>query len=198
MIKKHFGWPRPIVNLKSGETYYLFPNTDEYRTSQDDVEVARLCNQPEIYDFLFRTMLAGAPYGIEHAKGFLEWSNEGWKSSQYFVFLLRDAKGTPVGCIDIKGNDLQASEIGYWCSSEVTGLMTNTVKSVSQLAKSVGFRKLVAITLVNNQRSQSVLKNNGFSDVGEFEDDGVRKRKYEKALISDDDFAPPRFEGAHR
>ena len=175
-------WPKRIPQKNSSESFFLWPNTAEFQQENDAEAVRTLCNQPLIYDFLFRKMLGGRPYDLDFARGFFNWSDEGWKSSQYFVFLLRNAAGDPVGCIDIKQFDLSGSEIGYWCSSAVNGVMSNTVAALCEWAGDVGFKNLRAIALFDNLRSQTVLKKNGFVWKEDFVEEGDQKRLFTKPL----------------
>jgi len=121
---------------------------------------------------------------VEFARGFLDWADQGWRSSQYFVFLLRTAEGAPVACMDLKEGDLERSEIGYWCSAAASGLMTNAVSLLAEVAGRVGFRSLTAVTLADNQRSQNVLLRTGFREEGAFLDEGVAKRRYGRQLAA--------------
>lgn len=175
------GWPRGVQNAKTGKAYVVVPNCHEFQRPGDDAVVARLCNETAIYNFLFRERLAGQPYPLEYARGFLEWADQGWRS-QYFVFLVRNAEGTPVACMDLKESNLERSEIGYWCSTSVSGLMTNAVALLAEVAGQVGFRSLTAVTLADNLRSQAVLRRTGFQEEGDFLEEGVAKRRYGKRL----------------
>lgn len=176
------GWPQTVQNAKTGEVYGVVPNCHEFQRPGDDTVVARLCNETAIYDFLFRARLGGQPYPLEYARGFFDWADQGWWSSLYFVFLVRNGEGAPVACMDLKECNLERSEIGYWCSAAVSGLMTNAVALLVDVAGRVGFRNLTAVTLADNHRSQSVLLRTGFQEDGEFLD-GAAKKRYRKPLL---------------
>ena len=59
------------------------------RRPQRVAEVTRICNEPLVYDVLFRRDLGGAPYPPEKSRSFLEWAHRGWREGTHFVFLVQ-------------------------------------------------------------------------------------------------------------
>jgi RimJ/RimL family protein N-acetyltransferase len=150
-------------------------------TDEQIGNLVSVCNQPLIYDVLFRKALGDAPYDAEHARGFLTWARAGWESNSHFVFLLVDPSGLVAGALDIKSADRNGAEIGYWCSSEHRGLMVNSVRELLEFARRHGFACLWARVDPLNAGSKRVLELNGFHVVGECPDHPNRIR-YERPL----------------
>ncbi len=136
--------------------------------------IARVCNQTAIYDFLFRARLGGNPYQTCDAAQFLTWAAKGWREQTHFVFLLLDSAELVVGALDIKSAAPAGAEIGYWCSNEHRGLMTNAVKSLTELARAAGFISLWARVRKDNAASIRVLQRNGFTFKGDWAADATR------------------------
>ena len=123
--------------------------------------IAAICNEPEVYEWLFRDLFAGRPYEEANARDWLQWSRDGWSSGTHYVFaVIDDDEGIAAAC-DIKSREPNA-EIGYWASQRHRGVMTNAVKAMCALAREAGFRELFARTKEKNLRSQAVLERAGF------------------------------------
>lgn len=152
-------------------------------TDTDYEKVVAICNQPEVYNnMVFTKRLNEAPYELKHAKGFLSWASKGWESLEYFVFLIRNRENEVIGCIDIKSNDLNNGEIGYWMDGNFPGFMTNVVIALTEAAKKAGYKKLVAYTDPNNEKSQRVVERAGFINAGKILIDGENLVAFEKIL----------------
>jgi RimJ/RimL family protein N-acetyltransferase len=146
-------------------------------------EVARVCNEPLVYDVLFRRGLGGAPYPAAAARGFLEWAHRGWREGTHFVFLVRSGSGAVQAALDLKAARLEAEEIGYWASARAPGYMTPAVAALCDLARSAGYRSLYARTRPDNERSAAVLRRNGFRELeGSVADGAAATRTFVKAL----------------
>lgn len=159
-----------VFNYKTGEECSLVSNDNPSKISETDlIKITEICNQPSIYNFLFKFRLEGRPYTIDDAKGFVEWIAEGWKNQQWFVFLIRNNQNEIIGAIDIKSNNLDSAEIGYWADGNYSGIMTNAVKKIIEIAALAGYKSLYATTMPNNDRSQNVLTRNSFIRNGEME-----------------------------
>jgi len=155
-----------IRNYRSGEVYILQPAIDVHVTEKLKQQIVSRCNEPAIYEFLFRSKLAGKPYEIKMASEFIDWSRCGWETHEYFVFFISNYHGELVACIDIKSANLASAEIGYWASTKFPGIMTNAVIQLSQLAKQTGFLRFFANVRKDNLKSANVLTRAGF----EFDD----------------------------
>lgn len=151
----------------------IIPVSDKIRLTDKNIdEIVEICNQELVYELLFREKLNGEKYKRLNAKSFVTWANKGWKESLYFVYLARLKDGKIVGAIDIKSNNLDLGEIGYWMDINFPGYMTNIVFGLAQQAKRVGFRKLVAYTKLENIKSKGVLERAGFDYSGQEKKEG--------------------------
>ena len=172
-----------IYNFKTGEECFLVSNEDEGNFSEADLlKITEICNQPAVYDFLFKEKLGNEPYELEKAKKFAKWVVEGWQKQEWFVFLIRRNEGEIVGAIDIKSNDLEMAEVGYWADENFAGIMTNATGKIVELAKKAGYKKLFATTKPNNERSQKVLSRNHFLRQGEMIKLGGKRFKFIRQL----------------
>lgn len=151
----------PVVNHLTGRTCFLVQASDLISDPLSVSQVASICNESDVYEWLFREPFTGRPYDEAKALEWLQWSRDGWLSGRHFVFaVVDDARWVNAAC-DIKSNE-PVAEIGYWASRQHRGVMTNAVKAMCGLAKEAGFRKLCARTKEKNLRSQAVLERSGF------------------------------------
>lgn len=135
-------------------------------TTKSINEIVRACNQEAVYKYLFKEKLKGKKYGKEEAQGFINWANEGWRKKSYFVFVVKTRDDKIIGALDIKSNNLESAEIGYWISCDYSGYMTNAVIKLSKRAKLAGYKSLVAFTKPRNYKSKRLLIRAGFGCVG--------------------------------
>ena len=142
------------IHLRRADT---FPND---KTTRD--QIASICNQPLVYDTLFRDRLEGATYSETDADEFIEWAHSGWQSGSHFVFFATNESNRIIGAVDIKSADLAAAEIGYWADSNYPGNMTNAVAALIHAAVETGFSRFTAYVKHNNQKSIRVLERAGF------------------------------------
>jgi RimJ/RimL family protein N-acetyltransferase len=162
----------PILNHVTGRPYDLTPAAELNPDAATLARIVAICNEPEVYDWLFREPLEGRPYPEEMARQWIEWSKAGWLAKTHFVFVVRDErKGVAAAC-DIKSNAPNA-EIGYWSSRHHRGVMTNAVAAMCSLAADAGFLELFARTKQRNLRSQAVLARAGFERSHDRADDHV-------------------------
>jgi RimJ/RimL family protein N-acetyltransferase len=153
----------PVENFRNGKTWHMLSLDENLDVTNVDYQrIVKVCNETPVYEFLFRDRLAGNPYSLEIAHSFIQWANQGWREQTYFVFILKDETGKIMAAIDIKSDNLEQAEIGYWATSEQPGIMTNAVVNLIMLAKQAGYKKLIANTQAQNQRSQGVLIRSGF------------------------------------
>lgn len=155
--------PTSFSSVKTGKAYTLERIGDLPATAEAVENIVAICNEPGIYDVLFRKRCAGTPYTTDSALSFLQWAAKGWAEKAYFVFAVLDGQGNQIGAVDIKSANLDGAEVGYWASARHQGVMTPAVGVLCQLAKRAGYRALTALTDVSNLRSQKVLLNNGFA-----------------------------------
>jgi RimJ/RimL family protein N-acetyltransferase len=151
-----------VVSAKTKKKYALDRITALPDTRETVENLVDICNEPDIYNALFRIMCQGKPYMSENARAFLDWAREGWEDNAHFVFVVLDDQERHIGALDIKSADLEGAEIGYWASSRHRGIMTPAVEVLCQVAKRAGYQSLTACAAVENGRSQKILLNNGF------------------------------------
>jgi len=183
-----------VVRHEVGDVYRMVSIDDRFFPTASDIEtIVHICNEPLVYGFLFRDRLEGRPYEEQDARDFLAWARECWASGEQMFFLVLDPLGQIAAAIDIAAPDeSHAGLVGYWCSSYHSGLMTNTVERLAELALQAGYLKFIALVECENVRSISVLKRTGFTHVGSVEqpisflgrplDKTVKFRRYERAL----------------
>lgn len=155
--------PLPIKRKGNAGLYFL-QRADEIVPTPEILEsIFETCNEPHIYNWLFKE---SKPQGYQRkdAADFLKWGAEGWKKNAYFLFLMVSDKEEIVGAIDIKGNEIEAGEIGYWISQRHRGLGTSAVEALKIAAKDAGFKQLYAQVKSGNASSTTILKRNGFEE----------------------------------
>lgn len=158
---------REIINFKTGEMCQMFGG-DQIVFSDKDIErITQICSQEEIYDNLFKRKFKGKSYTEENAQSFVNWVKKGWEEKAYFVFIVRDNDDNVIGTIDIKSSDLGGAEVGYWADQNVSGFMTNALRSLVEIATEAGYEGLYAKVLVRNNKSMGVLERAGFEKIEE-------------------------------
>jgi RimJ/RimL family protein N-acetyltransferase len=136
-------------------------------TDEDVEALITACNEPLIYHRLFQKRLHGRPYLRADAEHFFAWAHEGWKNKAWFVFLIRDPYYTLAGAIDIKSSYISDAEIGYWARANSSGIMTNALIQLSQLAKEAGYQRLIALIAPDNEKSIRVAMRAGFFQIND-------------------------------
>ncbi len=156
-----------ITRYNSGELYCLRSLDERFPVSNEDLNrITAICNEEQIYSFLFRDRLGGREYTVEDARSFIVWAKGCWEKQQAFFFLVRDPQGDIAACIDISSDDLCGSPIGYWAASKARGIMTNCVLKLSELAARAGYKILFALVEPENSKSADVLVRAGFTHTG--------------------------------
>jgi len=159
-----------IVNYLTKRPYYLVRACELEIGAGIIEQITSICNEPDVYDWLFRKPLSGKPYPEEKARQWLEWARAGWTADSHFIFaVVGEAKEIAAAC-QIKSND-EVAEIGYWASRLHRGVMTNAVGAMCLLAANAGFRALYAYTDEGNTRSESVVGRVGFVRVPDVRSD---------------------------
>jgi len=125
-------------------------------------EIYQSCSKDPIYKWLF-TKRFPEGYSLNNAKEFFLWAQASWKQGAHFVYLITDQKGSIVGSIDIRSNNLPLAETGYWVSPNHSGLASNALAKLIEIAKEAGYKALFAQVEARNVRSIKVLERNGFS-----------------------------------
>jgi RimJ/RimL family protein N-acetyltransferase len=151
----------PVSNHLTGRRYDLVRAADLVADAETLACITGICNEPEVYDWLFLAPLGGKPYREEKARQWIERSKEGWQKGSHFVFAVIDEDGKVAAACDIKSNE-PVAEIGYWASQQHRGVMTNAVSAMCLLAAGAGFRELYGRTRRGNVRSEAVLERAGF------------------------------------
>jgi len=153
----------PVMNYLTDSTYFLRRADEIEPTDEIHERLITIGNEPRVYSWLFEERLKGEAYGMTMAKGFFEMGTNGWRNHEQFVFILLTEDGCPAASIDIKSADINSAEIGYLCSIEHRGLMTNTVLALVSLATEAGYRMLWARSLKENKESSRVLVRAGYT-----------------------------------
>ncbi len=154
--------PTPVVNYFTGGFYDLIPCNQIAATWDRTAEVAAICNEPAVYEWLFRERLMGMSYTPEMAIDWLASASDGWRDQTHFCFAILNGAGKIAAACDIKSSNPDGAEIGYWCSASEPGIITNAVIALCGLAKQAGFRSLMAGARHGNFRSRAVLSRAGF------------------------------------
>ena len=159
-----------ISNFKNQKMYRLVSSKDLNPTNEQLESMVQACNSIEIFKWLFSEMCPNG-YTKENAIGFLKWARQGWLDNSHFVFLILSDDDKIVGAIDIKSNNLEAGEIGYWVHQDHSGLASNAVAKIIEIAKLAGYKTLFAQTKKGNEKSNQVLIRNLFEVTEKYKDD---------------------------
>lgn len=151
-------------NALTGTTYFLVSGDQIEPTPDRLLEITECANEPLVYDLLFRDRCEGTPYLKTDAADWIAWTHAGWKGNTHFSFVVQDETGRVVAACDIKSNDVEKAETGYWASAHHRGVMTNAMKLMCEEAAKAGFRSLTARTKRGNDKSRAVLHRVGFQD----------------------------------
>ena len=154
---------RVIWNALSGREYTLVAVDLIDPTEKVIAQVTSICNEPLVHESLFRRILSGKPYPLSMAADWLARGADGWKRNSHFVFGIVDQEGRIAAACDIKSADASWAEVGYWSSASHSGVMTNAIVGLIDLAREAGFEHLFAETQKTNVRSQGVLCRAGFA-----------------------------------
>ncbi|MFA5386873.1 MAG: GNAT family N-acetyltransferase [Candidatus Paceibacterota bacterium] len=170
-----------ISNHLTCQKFFLQRIDNSFNLSSEAVnEIAAVCSQRELYDFLFKETFNGRPYTIHDAIKFLDWAKKGWEEKTYFIFLVKDLSGKIVGAVDIKSANLEGAEIGYWADRNVRGFMTNAITALCNIARNAGYKSLYGLVIPENSKSIGVLERAGFKKKKEpFLEKGKHYIKYE-------------------
>ncbi len=180
------------LKLTRSEIIKSFPTNQIYKLRSVDQEflisdkiinqIVAICSQSLIYEVLFNEKLKGKPYKSENALIFLNWAKEGWSKNKWFVYLITNESGDIVGAVDIKSNNLESAEIGYWMAQNIKGVMTNAVIKLREMAKAAGYKSLYGLTVPDNIKSQNVLTRAGFQNIGKVREKAGEHVKFLKIL----------------
>ncbi|MBC7806958.1 MAG: GNAT family N-acetyltransferase [Akkermansiaceae bacterium] len=179
---------RPLSNARTGVKYELGPADAANRMETDPTTVVSICNEPPIYDLLFAERCTGKPYAPADAERFLAWAERGWHDGTHFVYLIRSDSGEVAGAVDIKSANLPSAEIGYWLSARHSGVMTNAVCALCEVARGTGYAELFGLVRQTNIRSANVLRRAGFTPGETLTKNGIRYDRW--AIVSHDRATP--------
>lgn len=174
--------PVPIPRHGTAETYTLI-RPDQFTFTEDHYQqIAEICNQPLVYETLFINRWEGRPYSVNDARGFVNWGVTSWDANTLYLFFIVSPKNEIAAAIDIKSPDLDSAEIGYWCSADHRGIMTNTVIALTQIMAKAGFKEVYALVKPLNERSKKVVLRANYSHIGLIERDNITFDKFTYAL----------------
>jgi RimJ/RimL family protein N-acetyltransferase len=184
-MQPHFATPltRTIYRYPDHEPYTLFSLDPSYTPTEDTINtIVDICNEPLIYNRLFKDMCQDQPYSKTNNIRFFNWAHEGWSKNAWFVFHVKDANGKTCACIDIKSNDLNHGEVGYWASASSSGIMTNALLELCTLAHEVGYQRLYLLIAPDNTKSLGVARRAEFTAIGEETHNNKHYLRFEKVL----------------
>jgi len=171
-----------IINYKTKKPYTLTPIIKCPMGEKFITAISRVCNEEKIYNLLFKKMLKGEAYTRSDAEGFLNWARTGWEAQEHFVFFILDEMKSPVGCLDIKSNDKNNAEVGYWLGHESSGIMTSALEALCSYAKDNGYLNLYADCLKSNISSQNVLLRCSFAKSTQIDKSKTNYIRYDREL----------------
>jgi len=168
-----------VINFKRSESWKMYSVDDDFQFNDQDIyRIKAICNEPLVYQWLFKEKLNGKPYSIEKAEGFIKWAQTGWIDQKYFVFIVRDINGVIQAAVDIKSNNFDLAEVGYWASGDKPGIMTNAIQALIGLATEAGYKRLFSDIQQSNEKSINVVKRCGFNLDKSFIKDGKNYYRY--------------------
>lgn len=138
-----------------------------------------LCNEPEIFRWLFAARCGDRPYGSEDARGWLAWGAAGWRAGGPCAFVALDEDGLPAAACDLQSAEPEP-EIGYWCGAAHRGLGTPLVEALASLARAAGCTGLRARVRPGNVHSEDLLRRCGFTRTG---DDAAGFSHWHRSLV---------------
>ena len=137
-------------NIKTGKPYWLCRARLVKPTKQVIADIVSCCNEPNIYNRIYRQKLAESKFCNDDARIMVRWMDN--NTHCYFIMC---TKGYIIGAVHIIGGML-----GFWCSSAHRGVMR---KAVSLVIKEYQEGDIIAVTDIDNVRCQEVLSSNGFT-----------------------------------
>jgi RimJ/RimL family protein N-acetyltransferase len=157
--------PVLLTHPRTGRRYRLVP-LDTLAPELAVLErLVAVCNEPELFRWLFAARCGDRPYGPEDARGWLAWGAAGWRAGGPCAFVALDEEGLPAAACDLQSADAEP-EIGYWCGAAHLGLGTPMVEALAGLARLAGCRGLRARVRPGNTRSEALLRRCGFACSG--------------------------------
>lgn len=149
----------------NGRTYRLVP-LDTLAPEPPVLErLVALCNEPELFRWLFAARCGDRPYGPDDARAWLAWGAAGWRRGGPCAFVVLDGDALPAAACDLQSADAEP-EIGYWCGAAHRGLGTPMVEALAELAREAGCTGLRARVRPGNTRSEALLRRCGFAPAG--------------------------------
>ena len=150
-----------IKNFKTNESYIVQSVSHLKKDADLYQQITDICNEKLIYHWLFKSIFPeGYPY--QSAVDFISLAEKGWKNESHFIFYILHENGQVAGAMDLKSNNINLCEIGYWFSEKHPGVATNAVGALLKIAEAAGFKKLFAQTKKGNDKSVNVLVRNHF------------------------------------
>lgn len=173
-----------VEQFPSGASCLFFSLDQSFSPTTDDItRIVEVCSQDLIYERLFKERFKGEPYTEEKAKSFVSWAKDGWGKKEWFVFLVRNPQGKISCCVDIKSNNLDGAEVGYWSSQDSPGIATNAVVTLCDIAKKSGYKKLYVLISPDNTKSIDIAKRAGFEGGEQVTKESKLYLRLEKRLI---------------
>jgi RimJ/RimL family protein N-acetyltransferase len=156
-----FNFPENSSGIQSSKTGKAYTFVCAHNVVLGDAaisQIAKVCDEPEIYDNVFSDIFKGKRYSEDNARTFVKLVSEGWTTKKRFDWLILH-DGAIVGTIGIKSLD---GEIGYWQSNKHPGVMTLALKTLCSQARDAEFTSLWVYVKKANAASIHVLEGAGF------------------------------------
>lgn len=187
--QKFAGMPEniSISHYPDGSPAYLDSLRRDKLKPDDYEDIIRICNQKGVKKWLFERILGDEPYTIDNVNYWLDdLADKGWQNGSAFVYVIRNLNDRIVGAINIKSDDINGAEIGYWADETEPGYMTSAGVALIQEAKLAGYKKLFAIVGKGNNKSSKTLLRIGFNlTPNEYEHEG-RILDYYEIILNED------------
>jgi RimJ/RimL family protein N-acetyltransferase len=150
----------PVPDLRI-DAFFLRPwrsdDVDELVAELQDPEIPRWTRIPE-------------PYTHQDGREFLERTAEGWSQGTSANFAIVDAAGEELlGSIGVIFHKEGAASIGYWVAQGARGrgIASEALQLISRWAlRTFGLERLELVTAPDNEASQRVAENAGFTREG--------------------------------
>jgi len=146
-------------------------------------DIVKICNQDGVYDWLFNVKLEGNPYRLEKAQSFADYCKKSWDEMSSFTFWLLEDEHV-VAALDIKSDNLESAEVGYWADANTPGYMTNALNELCEVAKIAGYKTLYTLIRPANIASRNLVERAGFDYQGYVNENDKKYCKYLRTLTN--------------
>ncbi|MCA9382766.1 GNAT family N-acetyltransferase [Candidatus Dojkabacteria bacterium] len=186
MNKPQFSLPirNSVTNYHTNQKAILTSIDSSFEIVESQLEdIVKICNQDGVYDWLFNVNLEGNAYTLEKAQSFADHCQKSWDEMSSFKFWLLEDKRV-VAALDIKSDNLESAEVGYWADANTPGYMTNALNELCNIASAAGYRSLYTLIRPANIASRNLAERAGFDYQGYIKENDKKYCKYTRTLTS--------------